>query len=681
MSVYSILLKILDQIRYEAPSKYRTYKPDSENIEKINQARAKAFIHLYLKSSFGIIDFIKRERYITDDTNDGGIDGYYIDNEIKKIYFIQSKFRTTESNFEEKKIKLEEILKMDIDRILNGEVKHENGILYNNKIKEMQKRISSISDIGRYSYEVIILANLPKITATKLRLLSSGLPCHVFDYKKTYFNLVFPIVTGTYYNQSDLNINVSLSNKSAGAKINYSVETKYGGCDITVLFVPTSEVGKLMYEYKNSILKYNPRSFLTLREGSINDEIRKTILEKDTNEFALFNNGITILSEETYFNEKIGQKDKVQLSLKNPQIINGGQTAFTLSLLYEEFILTNSELIKKLENKEVLVKVITFSSIKEIPIINKLELIESISEATNKQNQVNFADRSSNNPLLIKAQKSLFIDFGILLERKRGEFYDGIRFGYIDKQNLIDRGVFIRIAFASIMNPVPPKKEKQLFSQDRIDHLLNEKNNFRRYYFGCVCYSELLSLIDKSRFGKATNAGMFAVISICSTYYSNNIKEENVRDMAINTLNNVLAQWVSFEEYIVNQLHNSKHFNFNYNYKKNSYQLTENYRSYYRSMNLPVDINNFFFPNKAKVIENDNYRSKVISIDDFLKSNYLSPEIIKNVQSRINPNNWFDKETNAMISKEFDLDIKIVNTAVWSITSKDYGYYMQEYYK
>ena len=82
-----------------------------------------------------------------------------------------------------------------------------------------------------------------------------------------------------------------------------------------------------MYKYKNSILKYNPRSYLGLEGQKVNDSITDTVLSTTTNEFALYNNGITILSDETYINERIGQKNKAQLIIKNPQIINGGQTS------------------------------------------------------------------------------------------------------------------------------------------------------------------------------------------------------------------------------------------------------------------------------------------------------------------------------------------------------------------
>ena len=73
----------------------------------------------------GVLDFELREHYICDGSYDGGIDGYYINAENKTVYFIQSKFRNNEKNFENKNISFEEIMVMDIDRITDGEEKDE----------------------------------------------------------------------------------------------------------------------------------------------------------------------------------------------------------------------------------------------------------------------------------------------------------------------------------------------------------------------------------------------------------------------------------------------------------------------------------------------------------------------------------------------------------------------------
>jgi hypothetical protein len=101
-----MLVRVLDGIRSEARgTKFASiYACDSETIEEIWQARARAYIHLYLKVKFGLSDFGDREAYVTDGGRDGGIDGYFIDSQLHIVYLIQSKFRNSEDNFETKQI-------------------------------------------------------------------------------------------------------------------------------------------------------------------------------------------------------------------------------------------------------------------------------------------------------------------------------------------------------------------------------------------------------------------------------------------------------------------------------------------------------------------------------------------------------------------------------------------------
>lgn len=128
----------------------------------------------------------------------------------------------------------------------------------------MQREINNLEDIARYSYRVILLANLNNINDNNLRKLTGGYFCDIFNFERCYKDLVFPVISGTFYNASDVVVNIDLSNKNAGSKISYTVQTERGECEITVLFIPTIEIAKIMYKYKNSILKYNPRSYLGL---------------------------------------------------------------------------------------------------------------------------------------------------------------------------------------------------------------------------------------------------------------------------------------------------------------------------------------------------------------------------------------------------------------------------------
>ncbi len=331
--------------------------------------------------------------------NDGGIDSYFIDKGSKTIIFIQSKYRRNRNNFENKNIELDEILKMDTDRIVDGEMENEDGISYNHKIQKMIQKISAIDDIGRYRYQVIILANLKieKYKSSQIRKLTGGFPTENFNYERCYNELVFSVVTGCYYNADEIKIRLSLVNKENNdGRISYTVETIYGACKIMVAFVPVLEIAKVVAKYKNSILKYNPRCFLSLKNNTINPKIRNTIKNKKTNEIALYNNGITILSDDTDFNSKVALKDTAQLIIKNPQIVNGGQTAYTVASIYEDDL----DYMEHFEGKEVLVKILTFLG--EYKERDKLSLIEELSKATNEQTPVKEVDRRSNSDRISK---------------------------------------------------------------------------------------------------------------------------------------------------------------------------------------------------------------------------------------------------------------------------------------
>lgn len=501
---YDTFLRILDKIRAEAPDAMATrYRPDPSDTEKVNQARARAFLHLYLKVMFGTSEFILRERTITDGSYDGGIDGYYIDTETRTIHLLQSKFRTSQKNFENKPIALEELLAMDINRILEGEKNDENGNPYNGKIQQLQREVSQLPDVARYTYRVAILANLPGIAPAKLRQLTGGYSAEVFDFEKTYTRLVFPVLTGTYFAASDIVIPVDLSNKNAGSKISYNVKTKYSDCEITVLFVPTLEIAKAMNKYKNTILRYNPRSYLDLEGQAVNSSIERTILSSETNEFALFNNGITMLSEETNINEKIGQKNKAQLRVKNPQIINGGQTSFTLSRIYADNLDKAEDIFR---DKEVLLKIITL--LDNNSQSDKLELIDEISNATNKQTPVINADRFANEVFHTDMQHRVFERHGLLYERKRGEFSDGVKDGYISASDVIERNHFWRLFYAA-NGKINRGFQKRLFQRNDFSDILPVSDlALDRLYLGAHVFRRLkkdmkpYERIEKDIYGK-----------------------------------------------------------------------------------------------------------------------------------------------------------------------------------
>ena len=601
MTKYNTLLNILDVIRKEAPENYKFYHPLESNEIDLDKARSRAYIHLFLKVKFGLLTFADREEFVTDGTDDGGIDGYFIDIENKKIYFIQSKFRNNQGNFESREIKYEELLNMDIDRITEGNTTHENGKAYNNKVLKLISKIKGISDIGRFKYEIIILANTKDAGNNKLKKLTDGNPVQEYNFEKVYNELVFPVITGTYFDQKELTIEINLNNKTS-EEISYSVETEFSDCQITALFVPTIEIAKTLYKYKNSILKYNPRSYLEMSSGSVNSEIAKTILNKSTNEFALFNNGITMLSDDTDLNKKIAKVGVGQLIVTNPQIINGGQTAFTLSRIYEDTLI-NKVSPEVFNNKEVLLKVITFNVNDLDEDGNKLKLIEAISKATNQQTEVSEADRRSNDKIQIDLQNLIFDKFGLFYQRKAGEFGEGLKNKYIDRKLIIERETLLRIGLSCEGKPTEARRTggKTLFKKTNFDKVLNDSKKYIEYVYGYLLLGELNKIQstfnqDKNNkdgiinYGYALRYGKFAVIASIMKNKSA-INENNLLEHVEKHLN----LWIRFEEQIIKEQINSSYFRELEDLETGKIRQVLNFDGYYKGNSLNKQIATYNF--------------------------------------------------------------------------------------
>ena len=512
---YHCLVNILDRIRKEASSKYeKKYCPAPEDIEKINQARSRAYLHLYLKVMFGLSDFDEREHTITDGSYDGGIDAYHVDTESKVIYLLQSKFRTNQRNFEEKIVEVDDLLAMDIDRVLKGETSDVFGNSYSGKILQLQREVSTTKDIARYQHRVILLANVGKLTQPDLVRLTGGFPTEVFDFEQTYSKLVLPLLAGTFFTANDIYIPLDLSNNNSGSRISYNATTRFGSCEITLLFVPTIEIAKMMHKYRNAILKLNPRSYLELEGKAVNEDIRATLRSTNSNEFALLNNGITVLSDETDISEKIGQKNRAQLRLKNPQIVNGGQTSYTLSRIYSE---NSAEVAEIFGGKEVLLKIITVDD--QSTESAKRSLIDLVSVATNKQTPVIAADRFANEAFHAEVQKLVFDSHGILYERKRGEFSEGLREGYIKEEDVFERNLFWRLYFSANDN-LALGCQKKLFQKDSFPGFVMEPGvHLDRLNLACRSYRKLFGKrsAQSSNFRREALGQLYLFINMCKS--------------------------------------------------------------------------------------------------------------------------------------------------------------------
>jgi AIPR protein len=550
--LYKTLCRVLDLLRAEAPAALKLYHPLPSKPDAVVQARSRALIHLFLKARFGLADFMEREQLITDGSNDGGIDAYYIDDKGKKVYVLQSKFRANAGNFVSSNLAADDLLKMDVARVLRGMRCSASGVLYNERIRKgLQKAVQRLPDAASYTTCIVLLGNAKHFSPSQLKRLIEGYIPEQYSHERVYRELLFPVVNGTYFSDPNLTIEISLSNLKGDTHLDYDARTQSARPNIKLLFVPTQEIGRVMHSYKNAILKYNPRSFLELNKNTVNKEIEKSVRNRNSNEFSLFNNGITIIADNTMISSSTAKQGTAQVVIKNPQMVNGGQTAYTLGRIYEECERKDNYSVFK--GKEVLLKIITFIEPrkgKTEPA--RLKLIEDISKASNWQTRVDDLDRRSNDHLQIALQQEFYMRHGVYYERKKGEFSDGIHAGYLDGAALINREKLIRIALAIDFRANQARSSlKKLYEPSALAGLLRT-SDVDRYAFGY----EISKLIDSMKrrapatkgdryhvrqFGQALRYGQYAVVAVC---VSVGFTANKTADVVLET---VLSQWASFE--------------------------------------------------------------------------------------------------------------------------------------
>lgn len=594
---YEMLVNAIDFLCKLAPLNQSSYNMEDKSEEEINNIRSKGYIHLYLLIKFGIQNFEERHSFITDGPNDGGIDAYYIDNEGKTIYIIQSKYRTNEKNYENKEINPTEIVAMEIKSILQGKQQGYNGCPYNGRIKGMQKKISELSNRSLYDVKIIILANLYHLDKVKIMdALFKEYKYEIFDYKRAYLELVFPYCISTYYQNSLIVIDRNVKGIEQYYKESFQ-KTSYGKCTVILMFVPLRFVAEIVDKYKNSILQYNPRNYLSMSRNPVNKSI-SSALEQDNEDFALLNNGITMMCSDFDCCTQNGLDNSVNIHIVDPQIINGGQTGFTLSrMLYDK--------PEQLEGKKVLLRIIATD--KEKKEANKSEEIRSnlkdaynsfvgmISDSTNLQTKIEEADRRSNLLIQREMQKRIFDYYGLLYERKKGEFEEAIHNKIISNDQVIKRDTFVRCIWAAKgdCSKAMSDSKTELFSEENFNNSINSELNmpiavYSYIIYTLVCQKEVKNKHAKNVVGgNGTRYGKYALVSAISMLSKDLVDEKKdlkeLMKIAEKSLDIMINKWEDFENYVCNLNTNDNYFN-----------KERNFYNYYKSQNVKKDVKEYW---------------------------------------------------------------------------------------
>lgn len=154
-----------------------------------------------------------------------------------------------------------------------------------------------------------------------------------------------------------------------------------------LLVIPGPLLAMFYHKYGARLLEQNVRTFLQAR-GKVNKGLRNTIINQPEKFFA-YNNGLTTTAEDIVLEETShGLKIK---SLKNLQIVNGGQTTASIYSAMRK-------------NKADLSKIFVQVKLTIVAPEQVNELVPKISEYANTQNKVNAADFFSNHPFHIRME-------------------------------------------------------------------------------------------------------------------------------------------------------------------------------------------------------------------------------------------------------------------------------------
>lgn len=239
-------------------------------------------------------------------------------------------------------------------------------------------------------------------------------------------------------------------------------------------------------EMEYNLLFDNVRGFIT--KSKFNENLSKT-LKDEPSKFFMYNNGLTITANDIV-SEDTNAKQKIKISIKNFQVVNGGQTLRTLHSFKQQ---DKDNIHKYISGCELLLRV--FKTSTESTIRNK------IAEYTNSQNAISNIDLKSLSAEQIQIEQ--FLDqHNIIYARKIGDTGLSTTKKYIHK---ISMEKFGQILFAVQGSPEKASNQKKyifekyyniVFKEPKFD--LSKSADYVKRYFEIKKEYESLGYTDSS---------------------------------------------------------------------------------------------------------------------------------------------------------------------------------------
>lgn len=434
---------------------------------------------------------------ITSDSVDAGIDGiaFIVDeelattlDEVEKIFsrpkrnisvdviFIQSK--TSES------YDLGEILKFSngVEDFIEKVSTLPHGDFLKSAKKILNYIIDNVSKVknGRpncYMYYVCTSNNdiAPEIEAIRVATIKKIENTVLFD--KVYFNYIGLQELMKLWDNTN---NITSANLDVEQYAPYPTMSGITEAYVAIVSIKkfidsllTTEEGKM----KMHIFEENVRSFLG-EDNPVNAKIRETLSsETQFDKFAVFNNGVTIISPDV----------KVQsnrISLENYQIVNGCQTS---NVLYE---CRDKDLSK------------TYITVKIIEAIDP-DVISDIVRATNSQSKVDENQFLAFSPFVRRLEK--YFETTQDVDGKEIKLYFERRLGQYKNANIPKRKIFSitetgrALGALFLKKPDLASRYPNKFIMEMAEELFNEKNKEQAFYISALVDYKLKGFYQKNR--------------------------------------------------------------------------------------------------------------------------------------------------------------------------------------
>ena len=437
-------------------NKIKEFEARREN-EALQRKNSYAFL-AYGMSEICNIDILEAIPCITDGGGDAQIDAIYIQIEDNfSIHFFQSKyFSNNNKTIGENEIRL---TLESVDTIFKGQTPARLSSLVQDKIQEIKE---AITDNGYPNIFIHFLSNGEKIPHNVIE-----------DLQKRYDG--YEICN--YGAKEIAEYSLTPSKKDFECSL-----TSIGNVSENLIagingYIATVDARKFIEIYKQhgrqKLLDRNIRYYKGL--NTINKKIQATAESQEESKFFWFiNNGVSLVCDGIAPLVGDGNGNQI-LKIKNPMIINGGQTTETLAQ-------SNID-----QNTRILLR---------IYVLTEDSIIAKITEGTNSQNPINFRDLKANN----KTQRLIqqyFLDHQVFLEIKSGETPT-------KSQKIRDeiKNDFLIQAYVAIYkdNPSDAKTSKMAVLRRYFDEIFKNEENLPFEFFRSY---EIIKFVNHNNSGEA----------------------------------------------------------------------------------------------------------------------------------------------------------------------------------